>query len=160
MPSVFPDWMASLPMQQQSVLVLAARGPDGIREDHPCKDIVRAYRASVLRAAYYGRALVLGEKADSFMSFEKLPSRDLWKEVMAKFFSVVDELPHHYLLHLAHGAEILGYKHPHPVIQASWREFYYAVCEDMHLTPETAEEMAARLNDWGREHWSIADRGK
>jgi hypothetical protein len=40
------DWMDDLPMQQQSVVVLATRGPDGVAKHHPCKDVVRAYRIS------------------------------------------------------------------------------------------------------------------
>ncbi len=37
--SVFPEWMADLPMQQQSVMIIAVRGPDGVRKHHPCKAI-------------------------------------------------------------------------------------------------------------------------
>lgn len=32
--SVQPEWCLSLPIQQQSVLFLAARGPDGIKKRH------------------------------------------------------------------------------------------------------------------------------
>lgn len=151
--SVFPDWMATLPMQQQSVLVLAARGPDGARKHHPCKDVVRAYRACVLKAAYYGRDMALGESADHFMSMDMIAYRSTWGRAVKSFFDSVDELPHHYYLHLAHGAEILGYKHPDPVIRVRWKFFYDKCCDDMHVTPETEEEMDRRLGDWGRRHW-------
>lgn len=151
--SVFPEWMASLTMQQQSVLVLAARGPDGIAKVHPCKDIVRAYRGTVLKAARFGRLLRWGEIADSFMSMDLIADRHSWARAMKAFFEVVDSLPHHYYLHLAHGAEILGYKHPDLDVRAAWNWFYLKSCEDMHLTPETEEEMDNRLSDWNKEAW-------
>lgn len=52
MPLVFQDWMLQLSMQQQSVLVLACRGPDGVGKFHPTKQVVARYRATVLKAAY------------------------------------------------------------------------------------------------------------
>jgi hypothetical protein len=155
MVSVFPDWMAGLTMQQQSVLILAARGPDGIAKLHPCKDVVRAYRGTVLKAARYGRLLKWGEIADSFMSMDLIADRHSWMRIVKAFFGVVDSLPHHYYLHLAHGAEILGYKHPDIDVRGAWNWFYLKCCEDMHLTPETEDEMDARLSDWDQNEWEI-----
>ena len=43
---VFPEWIFRLPMQQQSVLLLGSRGPDGVEKFHPCKDVTRASLAS------------------------------------------------------------------------------------------------------------------
>lgn len=154
--SVFPDWMATLPMQQQSVLVLAARGPDGVRKYHECKDVVRAYRATVLKAAYFGRSLAWGEGADGFMSMDVIADDLGWRNAVLRFFASVDELPHHYYLHLAHGAEILGYKHPDMRVRNAWRHFYEKCCDDMHVTPETEAEMERRLGDWGQAHWCEA----
>lgn len=34
-----------------------------------------------------------------------------------------------------------------------WRYFYGRCCDDMHLMPESEEQMDARLSDWGRKHW-------
>jgi hypothetical protein len=68
--SVQPEWCRALPLQQQSVMLLAARGPDGVTKMHPCKGVVVAYRGCVLLAAKYGRELRFGERADSFMSLD------------------------------------------------------------------------------------------
>jgi hypothetical protein len=151
--SVFPEWMRDLPMQQQSVLLLAARGPDGIAKAHPCKEIVRAYRATVLLAARYGRALEYGEKADTFMSLDVFASDEAWQQAVYAFFDHADSLPHHYLMHLMHGAQILGYKHPDERFGVRWLALYTALCEDLHLHPESEAEMDERLGDWGREDW-------
>jgi len=152
--SVQPEWCTALPLQQQSVLLLAARGPDGIAKDHPCKEIQRAYRGTVFLAAKYGRLLKFGEKADSFMSLNVFADPDGWAAAVKAFFHTVDSLPHHFVMHLMHGAQILGYKHPDNRFAERWRQFYCMACEDMHLTEETEEEMDRRLSDWMRKLWS------
>lgn len=146
--SVQPAWCLNLTLQQQSVLLLAARGPDGIPKSHSCKDVQRAYRASVLVAAKRGRELYYGEKADTFMSLDMIADNDAWAEICKRFFDGIDQLPHHFIMHLMHGAEILGYKHPDIKMRIRWRGFYIDCCRDMHLEPETEEDMDERLNDW------------
>ena len=151
---VFPEWMFTLPFQQQSVLVLALRGPDNVRKHHPMKDIQRHYRASVLKAAYYGRLLNYGEAADSFMGLGYIVERTDWLKITKAYFHHIDELPHHFHMHMMHGAEILGYKHPDIYFRARWNEFYLDCCDDAHLPPETEAQMDARLSDWNREYWA------
>jgi len=151
---VFPEWMFDLPFQQQSVLVLALRGPDNIRKHHPMKEIQRHYRGTVLKAARYGRLLEMGEPADSFMGLGAFSSLSEWKRAIKEYLNTIDELPHHFHMHLMHGAEILGYKHPDPDIRSFWSFFYVTCCDDAHLpNPESEQEMDARLSDWNREFW-------
>jgi hypothetical protein len=146
---VQPDWCLGLPIEQQAVLLLAARGPDGIGEIHPCSDVQRAYRASVWNAARFGRQLEWGEVsvADAFMSLSLFSDDRQWGVVVNQFFQRVDELSHHFLLHLFHGAEILGYKHPDSRFRGRWYAFYQRAASDMHLRGETEAEMDARLCD-------------
>lgn len=151
--SVQPEWCRHLPLQQQSVLFLAARGPDGIPKKHPCKDVVRAYRGTVLVAARLGRCLRWGEDADTFMSLADMADLEAWTGHVRWFFQTVDQLPHHYVLHLGHGAEIIGYKHPDERFRNTWLEFYHELCRDMHMSPETENQMDERLNDWERKAW-------
>lgn len=151
--SVQPVWCTKLPLQQQSVLFLAARGPDGIAKHHPCKGVVRAYRGTVLRAARYGRELHWGEAADSFMSLDRLADDHAWQEDVTAYFDTVDSLPHHYHLHLVHGAEILGYKHPDLRFRRRWHGFYLRAVDDAHMQPEDEALMDLRLSDWNRYEW-------
>lgn len=151
--SVFPDWMLELPFQQQSVLVLALRGPDNVRKHHPMKDIQRCYRGTVLKAAKYGRLLEVGEPADSFMGMAPMTDRWAWGTACRDYFHHVDELPHHFHMHLMHGAQILGYKHPNLEIAGLWQMFYYDCCDDAHVEPESMETMDKRLGDWDQEFW-------
>jgi len=105
----------------------------------------------VLVAAKYGRLLEWGEKADDFMRLDEFA--DGWGLVLRDFFANYDELPMHCVMHLAHGAQILGYKHPDPRFREKWIEFYRQLVESLHLTPETEVQMDERLGDWARRHW-------
>lgn len=145
--SVQPEWMKELPFQQQSVLFLASRGPDAVEKYHTCKEIQRAYRACVFIAAKHGkRMLEFGEDGDSFMSLRRF-STIMWNEDIENFLSHIDSLPLHYVTHIMHGAEILAYKHPDERFKRKWLEFYIAICNYMHVTPETPLDMDMRLKD-------------
>lgn len=155
---VFQDWLFELTMQQQSVLVLACRGPDGIPKFHPTKLIVARYRATVLKAAYLGRAMRVDEGDNTtFMTLTEFSSDKEWADICRWFFENVDELPHHYYMHLLHGAQIAGYKHPVETFRHRWNDFYLQCCHDLHLAAELESEMDQRLNDWGRQHWDEAE---
>jgi hypothetical protein len=150
---VFPEWMLKLTMQQQSVLVLAARGPDGVEKYHPCKEVVKAYRGFVLKSARLGRRLRFGEGLDTFGSLIVFPTHE-WDKAMSDYFNNVDSIPHHYHLHLLHGAEILGYKHTEILVRGRWLDFYQRGCSDMHMEPETEIALDKRLGDWNQIGWN------
>ncbi len=154
--SVQPEWCLQLPIQQQTVLLMAVREPDGVAPTHPCKDIQRAYRASMWNSARYGRPLEWGEVsvADDFMSLSLFSDDHQWGVVVNQFFGVADELSHHFLRHLFQGIEVLGYKHPDERFRDRWASFYERAARHMHMTGETEAEMDARLEDWGRANWS------
>jgi len=146
--------MLELTMQQQSVLVLACRGPDGIGKIHPTKQVVARYRATVLKAAYLGRPMEIDEFDDTtFMSLEKFSNNECWGKIVNDFFNYVDEIPHHYYMHLMHGAQIVGYKHKIQLMRQRWGAFYLRCCHDLHLYPETEDQMDERLGDWGQVFW-------
>lgn len=144
-------------MQQQSVMVLACRGPDGVAKYDPTKHVVQRYRASVLKAAYLGRSMRVDEVngGGSFMTLAGFSDDLAWRTITKQYFEYGDSLPHHYRSHLMHGAEILGYKHPDELFRRRWCAFYFECCDDLHLNPETEAQMDLRLSDWGREHWDL-----
>jgi hypothetical protein len=152
---------------QQSVLIAAVRGPDGIRKDHVAKLLLRWLRRCVLFCAFDGGAVTnpydprggsftgpsIGEpyapSADDQWTKEEL--RNYWTRAMEDkvrdYLRTVDELPHHFQLHLMHAAEIIGYKHPDMHIAEFWRHTYLMLVNDMHLMPELGQEMDMRLGD-------------
>jgi hypothetical protein len=72
------------------------------------------------------------------------------------YLRYVDEMPHHFQLHMMHAAEILGYKHSDPGVRKWWNEFYLMIVNDAHLMPETEERMDWRLGD-KEESWRAAE---
>lgn len=152
--SLFPDWMTDLPLQQQAVLILACRGPDGDPKHTPFKVLLRAYRATVMRAAYTGRFCEWGERQGSFMGLDVLADDKAWDEAVTAYLEdFSDAAVNHAYTHFMHGAEVLGYKHPDERIRRAWAWTYLKFVDKWHLNPETEEQMNERLNDWGRMHW-------
>jgi hypothetical protein len=147
---LFPDWVEKLPLQQQTVLALALRGPDGFAKHHASKFVLWFYRACVLKAAAEGRMLRHHEYCKTFMSMEACDPL-VWDKLLLDFSEVEDELPLHFYTHLMHAAQVLHYKHPDSLIRERWGKFYYQCCDFLHMFPETESNMDKRLSDFGRE---------
>lgn len=160
-------WVHDLTWMQQSVLLTAIRGPDGLRKDHVAKLLCRWLRRCVLYSAFDGKVLLApydpGERqGGSFTGAScRRPSdgedwQDLMDAVVVDYLRTTDETPHHFQLHLMHAAEILGYKHPTPGVRHWWRQTYFRMANDMHLNPETEEQMDRRLGD-SEPDWRAAE---
>lgn len=76
----------------------------------------------------------------------------LLHEIVGDYLKQLDAIPHHFQLHLLHAIEILGYKHPEPRVRAWWMQTYFRLVHDMHLWPETEEQLDRRLGD-DRDQW-------
>lgn len=147
---LFPEWMSAIPLQQQAVIVLALRGPDGFPKRHLSKRLLYHYRATVMGAAHLGRCLQPGEACSSMMGLTCFEDADAWAKVLREFQDVEDELPLHYYTHLMHGAQVVAYKHPESLFQRRWLSFYLQCCDYLHVPPENIWNMDRRLNDFGR----------
>lgn len=162
---VTQDWVHFLSFMQQTVLIEITRGPDGLTKYHKSKYLLRWYRRCLLVSAMDGRILETPyeEGGGSFTgpSYSKgRPARnEPWEEPMHDLVSEVirgaDEMPHHFYRHMMHGFEVMGYKHPDKRIRNFWCTVYQRLARDMHLTPETEEQMDFRLGD-NREQWMAA----
>jgi hypothetical protein len=133
---VLQEWAWALPLMQQTVLLCALRGPDGVPKESPAKDMVRLLRRAVLHNA---RAL---EQTDFMVDM----SADYFMAITAQFFADTDKYPMHFLMHLYHAAEILGYKHPDATTLGRWALFYKRACNAFHMRMELEAELDARLN--------------
>ncbi|QIG76028.1 hypothetical protein EVC24_007 [Rhizobium phage RHph_I4] len=152
--SVLAPWMGNLGLQQQSVIVLALRGPDGDIKHTGFKHLLRPYRGTVLKAAKYNRMLMIDEQADSFMTMENFGDPQRWHHVVKDFLeNEADASVLHHYTHFMHGAEIIGYKHPNVEYRDRWQWLYRAFCNRLHLNPETEQQMDDRLCDWHKAHW-------
>ena len=154
---VLQDWVMELTFMKQSVLLAAIRGPDGIQKNHVAKLMLRWYRRCILISAFEQEVITnpyhLGGGSFTGPSLPTLPTvlQDRWPEYMDKvvddYIRTLDEIPHHFQLHFMHAAEIVGYDYPTAQIATWWGKTYYKICKDMHLNPETKEEMNYRLGD-------------
>lgn len=135
MKSILQDWVMELGLRHQGALVSIIRGCDGVPKNDPSKGLIRALRYELL-VPHCGDAA----KAASFI--EKVTRTELLgrMQAVAKNF---DHYPVHFLLHLLHAAEIIGYKH---ACGRPWLLFYAHLCGKMHVNVETEDQMDARLN--------------
>lgn len=139
---------------QQSVLISAIRGPDGVIKNHPSKMLCRWFRRCVVISAFDKKTLDnpydLGGGSYTGPSIES-PQDGIWEVGMdmrvKEYLDSQDSLPLHFHLHLLHGAEIVGYKHSTPRIRCWWNDTYLRIAHDMHLSIETKEQLDGRLND-------------
>ncbi|HEY0548174.1 MAG TPA: hypothetical protein VGF13_01155 [Verrucomicrobiae bacterium] len=151
--SVTQEWTHALPMMQQTVLLTAIRGPDGLPKYGPVKMLLRWYRRCVLLSAMDGRVLPNPwERNGGSFTGPALPHVTAqWEipmnEIVDEYLRSLDALPHHFQMHFMHAVEILGYKHPCERTQQWWHQVYSRLVNDMHVHPEKVEEMDARLGD-------------
>lgn len=160
MPSVLQPWVQDLTFMQQSVLITGCRGPDTLHKDHIAKVLCRWLRRCFLYSAFEGKIMdgPYDGGGGSFTDPCVFPSADKpdIDAALTEYLRSVDEVPHHFHLHLMHSAEILGYRHPNPKTRAWWHKAYLRMVNDMHLLREPQEMMDARLGDNERS-WRAAE---
>lgn len=167
--SVVQPWVSLLPMMQQSVLLELTRGPDGITKYHPSKFLIRWVRRCILFGALDHNLFdnPYDPKGGSFTGPSFILEREFQTEfyrwetnmdaIVSEYLKEVDMMPHHYHLHLMHGLEILGYKHPDVRKKLWFNGTYMRFCRDMHLTAESQRDMDYRLGDSEHQWRSTAD---
>lgn len=140
--SVLHEWVHGLTFQMQALLLTAMRGPDENNKYNAAKAIIRYLRGVVIKPAGDWN----GKNNNDFMWGEY---GHKFADLCEKFWEDHDEYPHHFIMHLVHCAEVVGYKHPNGVIREQWDRFYLDACNAFHMNPEKEEEMDKRLNDFG-----------
>lgn len=139
--SVLHTWVHQLTFQMQALLLTSMRGPDENNKYNSAKAITRYMRGTVIKpAGNWG-----GKNDNDFMWGDY----DVFNEYAKTFWSDHEEYPHHFIMHLVHCAEVVGYKCPDVWTAHCWKQFYYDSCKAFHMNPESEEEMDARLNDFG-----------
>lgn len=155
---VTQEWTHSLPMMQQTVLLTAVRGPDGLPKYGCVKMLLRWFRRCTLLSAMDGRVLdnPYDNNGGSFTGPSIPQYVEWWEEplnvLVDEYLRTLDAIPHHFQLHFMHAAEIVGYKHPNKRIRRWWEALYLRLVNDMHLHPESQSEMDQRLGD-NRDGW-------
>lgn len=131
---VVQEWLyLNCSWKQQTVVLCALRGCDGLIKGNPTKVLSRTLRNVVLKNA---------DDSTSFMYNKKITDKQI-----RDFTDYLDSLPVHYVTHFTHGIEIVGYYHPDEEIRKMWNDIYLVICRNFHMTPETKEENKERLKD-------------
>ena len=156
---VTQEWTHAIPLMQQTVLLTAIRGPDGLPKYGGVKMLLRWYRRCVLLSAMDGKVLTdpWDDNGGSFTGPSLQHQLDAdWEEgmnaIVDDYLRTLDAIPHHFQLHFIHAAEIVGFKHSDERIRDWFQKLYFRLVNDMHLHPETVDEMNDRLGD-NREGW-------
>jgi hypothetical protein len=139
--SVLHSWVHLLKFQMQALLLTAMRGPDENNKYNAAKAIIRYLRGVVIKPAGNWK----GKNDNDFMWGEY----SLFNNYASTFWQDHDEYPHHFIMHLVHCAEVVGYKHPDKATASYWQDFYINACMSFHMNPESEEELDNRLNDFG-----------
>lgn len=138
MSSILKDWVTTLGLRHQGVLLTAVRGCDTELRHGPSKLLTRCYRELILNAH-------VGDASKSVSFIEKVDAEQL-KTRMRAVLNDHDHLPLHYFMHFVHAVEIIGFYHPDAATRGHWGWFYASACKKLHMTPETRSELDARLN--------------
>lgn len=137
--SVVRPWVAGYcTWKQQTVLFSALRGCDGRPKKDPSNVFKKRMRDAVLFNA---------DASTGFLSEGSFLDEESRQEIRDFFTGCLDSYPMHFILHLLHAAEIVGYKIPYRETAAYWRYFYTVGVQAMHLNEESERQMDDRLAD-------------
>lgn len=157
--SVLHEWVHELPFQMQALLLTAMRGPDENNKYNAAKAIIRYLRGTICKPAGHWNGknnndFMWGEydSPDMIKSYNGHPVKSttpLFSTHADAFWQDHDEYPHHFIMHLVHCAEVIGYKHPDCFVRKHWLNFYRDACKAFHMNPESEPQLENRLNDFG-----------
>lgn len=132
-------WVTELGLREQGTLVTGTRGCD-LAPKMPLDSIERqltAYMRWLVGTPYDEREV--DSTIGCFMRSEP-PSR-AWRP------SELEHYPLHWYAHLMHAFEVVGYRHPEKAHRDACFEIYLLLVHALHLEPESANQMAARLSE-------------
>ena len=137
---VLQDWVGSLTFQMQALLLTGVRGPDENNKHNVAKAICRYLRGVIIKPA--------GEWDGSNNNDWCWGDYSKFSDYVNKILEDHDYFPHHFLMHLIHCAEVIGFCHPDSKIRIPWFNFYTLFVDAFHMYPENFQQMCNRLNDF------------
>lgn len=149
MTSVLQPWVMELPLRAQGTLLTAIRGCDLAPkvplecdpEDRGCST---GEQSPERQLAAFVRYCVL-VPADP----RETDHPGAWMQSKIPKFkqSQLGHYPLHYVSHLMHAYEIIGYLHPDFAISATAMDIYGRLVRGLHLNVETIKQLLERLNE-------------
>lgn len=142
MRSVLQDWVMRLPLREQGTLLTAVRGCDdepkqwtarGIAES-PGRRLTAFIRWAFMQPADPREVDIPGAFFQSQPPFPFRPSE-------------FGHLPQHWYSHAMHALEVITYRSDDHIVRRQANELYAAMVHNLHLVPESMEQMVARLGE-------------
>lgn len=137
MRSILQNWVMSLPLREQGVLLAGVRGCD-LAPKYPLDSLERQMTAFL-------RYCVL------------VPADEREIDIPGAFFksrvtgdwsvSQLGHYPLHWVMHIMHAFQVVGYRHPNPRMAAEGIEVYVKIVQSLHLNVEDFHEMVMRLSE-------------
>lgn len=142
MPSVLQDWVMELPLREQGTLLTAVRGcdlaakydPSGNVIDTPERRLTGWIRWAFMNPADPREVDIPGA------FFQSRPPKNFKASAFGHY-------PLHWVSHVMHACEIIGYRHPDLITGKQAREIYRAFVQMLHLNPEPMDQMIRRLSE-------------
>jgi len=135
--SVLQDWVETLPLMQQTVLLVALRGCDVVPKRGAGKPHTKALRSVVLKNA---------DPASGFIGRDITGKAIVAEDAVGLFdMDGCECLPMHWTMHMVHAAEVVAYGHPDPEVSSAWMRFYLDAVNKLHLEPESKGSFNRRL---------------
>lgn len=147
MKSVLQDWVMELPLRAQGTILTGIRGCDvapknpvtidprygcSTGEDTVERGLTAFFRWCVMNPADPREVDIPGA------FFQSRPPKT-WKP------SQIGHYPEHWYSHIMHCFEVVGYCHPDTAVAATALEIYERFVSNLHLYPETKDQMMTRL---------------
>lgn len=133
------DWVSKLGLRHQGTLLTGVRGCDTAHKHDPSKPVMRAIRWALF-VAYDERELT---EPKGFMFYE--PAN--FTEAVRELAKNMDHYPSHFIWHMIHAIEVIGYCHPDAGVRAKFNWAYVTFVEKYHVNPETEFQMHRRLHE-------------
>ena len=139
--SIIQPWVENLGLREQGTLVASIRGCDGTAKGDITKALMREIRGLIL-VPFDAREMKESDKG--FINPFPSPSATTNFPVLLKS---LDQYPVHFLFHMLFAIEVIGYRHPQPVVRAVYLHRYEMIVRKLHLNPETLEQFVARMTE-------------
>lgn len=147
--SVLQDWVMALPLRAQGTLLTGVRGcdlapknPRCIDERYGCSTGEESAERGLTAFLRYCFMVPADEReVDIPGAFFSSRPPENWKP------SQFGQYPEHWYAHVMHCFEVVGYCHPNWIIADKARGIYERLVRNLHLNPETKEQMLERLTE-------------
>src|SRR6266581_2244475 len=113
--TVVQPWVSNLPFKQQTLLLSAIRGPDGVGKTNKVKNVLKYYRATVLK------------NADALSGF--MDQKEPTVKTMNKFVRDIEEYPLHWVMHFYRAVAIISNRGTHGQEGFFWIMLYQSLAK-------------------------------